>query len=960
MPSVNLAVPTDRIERWLRAAALWVIVAGALICAAPILIRAPVEKTLREASVTLSYGKHAEARRLATEVLRSVPNSTQALLIAGEASAKLMEPDASIAFFDQVSDRDPAARVQARFGKAERLLWQGRVSQAESLFRKVMEENPQHIGANRSLSFLYQVLGRTFEAVPHAHRLIIQDRFRGDQIRMAGATELFFVKDDLYLRLCLLRVPNDPLPFLPAARLSLLQHKLEPAEGYLKRVLAVHPNVSEAQGRLGRLLLNQGRFDELLEWQRHLPIEADQHPEVWFVRGGLLQQLKRPREAARCYLEALWRFPQHVEATWQVSQMLARLGHTEAANEAGRRAGILAKIELTLSELHDGPSEEKMHEATDLFVSVNRLWEASAMCQMAIRVLPLAPQWATRGLKEYSRRIATDPSFDDIPELPFASVTREQFPLPEFQSIAPAQRTSAHEAEVAPCRVQFSEDAAAAGLNFTYFNGSVTPKGLEHIFETTGGGVAAIDFDGDLWPDLCFTQGTELWSSDANGRHLDRLFRNLGDGQFADVTDSSGIHDEVFGQGAAVGDFNNDGFPDLYIGNLGRNKLLVNNGDGTFCDVTESTGVGGDEWTLSSLIADVNGDSLPDVYATNYLDPQAVTNRRCKKNGQPLTCAPTQFPAQDDRLYLNLGDGRFRDVTQDCGIVRPDGKGLALVAFRFPEDRCLSLFIGNDTTNNFLFRNQTTRPGTSPTFREDGVLSGLAADAAGRAQATMGIAADDADGDGQLDFFVTAFIREANTLYLQQSGATFLDASRSAQLHGPSLDLLGFGTQFIDGELDGFPDLIVTNGHVDRSWATGEPDEMRPQYFRNRGDGRFDEIPGTQLGDFFVQQREGARVQLLLKELRHLRGSHIYHDVQIQLLLAGADAEPVKRQRPTAGSESRDGRWHIQLLMVARRVAETRDGATLNSYSRVTSSQRPLINRSRTNCRPTELRGPTC
>lgn len=857
---------TRRTERCFQITVLFVLTAAILSVGIRAILRTDNESNLRRACVSLSLGLNSDAYNLARKVLEIDPESTQGLLVAGEASARLRKTDESIQYFDRVSATNRGAWVQAQYGKAERQLWLGNASKAESLLRSVVQNNPQHIGANRSLSFLYQVLGRTFEAVPYARTLIQQGRFRGDQIRMVGATELYFVKDELFLSQCISAVPHDPIPLTATARKNLLRNETKSAEEQLREVINVYPTLWEAQGRLGRLLLNQGRIEELVAWHRSIPVDDAAHPEIWFVRGGLMQRLGNRECAARCYLECLLCYPNHVEATWQLSQALSRLGRQDTANEAGRRAAILAKIELSLTELSDNPDGTKMHEVVSDLVSLNRYWEACALCEMAIRTLPDAPEWAYDEIKSYASLVNHDHTFSCTPKLPLHTVTLDDFPRPP-QDIADQATLlgDSYSTRIAKkqCTVRFTGDAQATGLHFSYFNGSVREKGLEHIFETTGGGVAVVDYDGDLWPDILFPQGCDLWVENSSKSHPDGLFRNHDGGEFANTSGLARLGSNTFSQGAAIGDFNNDGFSDIYIGNLGKNELLINNGDGTFHDITAGTGVAGDEWTLSPLIADLNDDSHPDIYVTNYLDPAAVIQRRCKRNGVPLTCAPTQFPAQDDRLYLNNGDGSFREVTQECGILCADGKGLALVAFRFPEDRCLSLFVGNDTTNNFLFRNYTTRSGAIPEFREEGVLTGLAADGAGRAQATMGIAADDANSDGRLDFFVTSFLNEANTLYLQQPGSTFLDSSRTSNLHDSSLNMLGFGTQFIDGELDGYPDIVVTNGHVDRAWATGDPDEMRPQYFQNLGSGVFDEVSAEQLGEFFIKKHLGRSLARL-------------------------------------------------------------------------------------------------
>ncbi|HVV99420.1 MAG TPA: CRTAC1 family protein, partial [Planctomycetaceae bacterium] len=268
-------------------------------------------------------------------------------------------------------------------------------------------------------------------------------------------------------------------------------------------------------------------------------------------------------------------------------------------------------------------------------------------------------------------------------------------------------------------------------------------------------------------------------------------------------------------------------------------------------DATAPSGAAGDDWTTSALMADLNGDALPDIYAVNYLSGD-VFERNCENHGVPMQCAPTMFPGAQDRLYLSNGDGSFRDATDAAGIRVPDGKGLGIVAADFDGSGRLSLFIANDTTANFFWVNESRDPGGIPKLVERAISSGVAFDAEGRAQACMGIGAADCDGNGLLDLFVTNFYNESNTLYLQRSPLQFSDETRPAGLRDPGFARLGFGTQFLDGELDGWPDLVVTNGHINDFHDEKIPYRMSPQYYRNRGAGRFDEASSQVLGPYFA------------------------------------------------------------------------------------------------------------
>jgi predicted Zn-dependent protease len=842
---------------WPRRLFVLLILAGAATVLQPLIGAGKDRWKQREAARLLESREFDRAKHLVRELLEAEPESEFNSLMMAEVLAGQQKLDEAALHYAHVSDIDPELNLVASYGTALGHFSAGRAGEAERFLRKTLELDPQHSEACRKMAYLMQIEGRIWESTAPARELIQQANFRHSHLTMLGSRATI-VNEPLFISKCLKAVPDDPLPRLGEATLHLLQNRDGPAELLFKEIIESDPGVHAAQAGLGGLLNQQQRDAEFLAWHQALPSEADAHPQIWHVRGQFLVRKRRSAEAARCFIETLTREPNHVEATYILSQALRANGRTELALSAARRAEPLAAVELTMSSLAQGNNLEDMRKAVAQLAGLSRFWEAAAMCHRVNQGLSTPAPWAETGIREYVARLNEDVTFKPG-SLPIAGLRADEFPLPVWSSTRAAEAfESMPESESG---ISFVENASDAGLDFQYFNGSQKPKGLEHIFETTGGGVAVLDIDADRWPDLWLAQGNSVWSEDSGADRADTLFRNIDGERFENVTPQSTVTETGFSQGVAAGDINSDGFVDVYVGNVGPNRLFINNGDGTFTDATENAGVGGDEWTLSPAIVDLNQDGFPEIYSLNYLVRAEVLEKRCRKNGQPLTCAPTMFTAEQDRLYQNLGDGRLDEVTQSCGIVRDRGNGLGLVAADFDQSGRISLFIGNDTTNNFFFRNETA-PGGPLRFTEEALLMGLACDGLGKAQATMGIAADDCNGDGQLDLFITNFYGTANTLFQSEAPGIWSDRTRSADLFDSSIEQLGFGSQFLDADLDGWPDLIVTNGHVDRSDATNEPDEMRPQFYRNRS-GRFEELAADTLGDFFSSEYIGRALSTL-------------------------------------------------------------------------------------------------
>jgi enediyne biosynthesis protein E4 len=405
----------------------------------------------------------------------------------------------------------------------------------------------------------------------------------------------------------------------------------------------------------------------------------------------------------------------------------------------------------------------------------------------------------------------------------------------------------------------FADVGRQAGLDaITVFGGRESNK---YLLETTGCGVAFLDADGDGWLDLFLVNGTTLEGFPPGQAPTSHLYHNRHDGTFEDVTSKSGLGASGWGQGACVGDYDNDGHEDLYVTYYGQNRLYHNRGNGTFEDVTTKAGLGDPRtrWGTGCAFLDYDRDGKLDIFVANYIDLDLDTapvpdSGLCRYKGIKVACGPPGLPGGKNALYHNNGDGTFEDVSEKSGITKARGTyGLGVSTLDFDDDGWVDLYVADDSAPSVLYRNEH-----DGTFRDIGIVSGCAFSMDGKNQAGMGVAVGDFDRDGTMDIFKTNFAGDTSTLYLNNGDSTCDDHTFAGGI-GMNTRWLGWGVGFVDLDNDGWLDIFVTNGHVyPEVWQlpTEASYRQRKVVYQNQGGRRFDDV-SERLGPPITAPRPG-------------------------------------------------------------------------------------------------------
>ncbi len=840
-----------------------------------------VEADLKAAKAAIAAGSTGTARRLLAEAAARRPGQGEVEFLLGAAEQALGRPEAASAAWARVPDDSPfapnAALMVARVALAD-----DRFAAAEGPLTKALAARGRAgIEARETLVAIYKLQGRFGEA-----RALVLGGW-GTYPDPAGLLrELENLGSNKPMSISAIRpalekasahAPEDDRIWLGWANYCTRTGRLDEARRRLEACLKRRPDDPAVwKGWLDWANATQAPA-EVEKALRHLPPGWLTPVEVLSIRAWFAALVGDDARERRANEALLAREPGDPKAMERLADLAMRSGRPDEAARLRARRAELSRLRVEYAaRLFDRSSGDAAGTAR-MAEALGRGFEAASLWAQVLKVAPDDPEAvaARARLLEAGRRVPAGPTVADF--------------LAELDA-GPARPAKA--AAFAGKVPWFVDDAEAAGLRFRFVNGA-TPE--HHMPETTAGGVGLIDYDGDGLLDVYATQGEPFPSDPDHPRGSgDRLWRNRGDGTFEDATAAAGLAGFArgYGHGVAVGDYDDDGRPDLFLTRWRRYALYRNRGDGTFEDATAAAGLGGDrDWPTSAALADLDGDGDLDLYVCHYIAWDDAHPSLCRDDarGRYAYCAPQHLKSVPDHLFRNDG-GRFVDVSAEAGVTRADrdGRGLGVVAADFDGDGKLDLFVANDQSANFLFRNLG-----GMRFEDVAPTSGVASNADGIFQASMGVATADVDGDGRIDLAKTNFFNESTTLFQNRGGGVFVDATSAFGLAAPTRYLLGFGTAFLDANNDGWPDLATANGHVD-DFRPETPWQMPAQLLVG--------VAGRRFVD--VSRRAGPPWKVP-RVARGLAAGDLDNDGRVDLLIAAHDVPLAYFRNRTEAA----GRW---------------------------------------------------
>jgi len=793
----------------------------------------------------IQAGKFAQAAEQLRPLLAVEPTDPQCLFLMAQCSHGRGELAEAVQLLELIPSDHPEAGLPALGQSADWLMQAGQLAGAEAKFLQMLDVQAGLAPVHRRLAELLNSQGRRVEAAAQVRALIrLGDVTERELLSLTTLSVPFHDEQHDF-------VSPSPLHNLARAKVALVQDDVPRAQQWVEQLRQAYPASTAIAAFQGQVYTQMQSDAALRRWVQSLPSGIESEPEFWNAIGQWMLRSGQPEVAVRCLCEAVTRDPTDRVAYLRLAEALASCERPEAAQRVAERQE-LAQQAWQLA-LNVGLSRETrtadMRALVETLEKLQRPWEAVAwrfvLASETGRLEQVLP-----GLLEQRQRLAQQDGSSAPAKFLTCGIALEDWPRPDLQSLEADPLNASDLPQVASAAepaapLELVDVASQVGIDFTYHNNRDADDAHIRMYQTAGGGIAVLDFDLDGWCDLYFTEAGGP-PNDATASGPNRLYRNHAGQRFFDVAVQTHTADRSYGQGVAVADLNQDGFPDLVVANIGQNILYINNGDGTFRG-TPIAGSG--TWTTSIVCGDVDGDHLPDMVEINYIDdPKAVTVA-CW--GEGFDCTPRIFKPANDRLLTRNLDGQWLPKAPGEGLRKLPNYGFAGVLANFDNEAGNDLFIANDTTENHFW---ISHPGAAKgawQVSNRSQLNGTAAGATGQEQGCMGIATGDFDRNGTLDFCVTNYWQQPANLFLQRSPGFFVDAAAQFGLTEPTRGTVAFGAQAADFDRDGWLDMAVLNGHVFDPAENGTPEvpfRFPAQCFRGSATGfrlEANETPGS-------------------------------------------------------------------------------------------------------------------
>lgn len=806
----------------------------------------PVDSSKAAILALVEQGRIDEAWNAVQSALLENATDPDLLVLAAQVQSARGDHDGARALLGSIESEDPNIMAMAYGETAMTYIAQGRLSDAVPHFHKILNLIPNQFHAHRTLARIYNAQGRRFEAAKHLLALLKMQRYSPVELAMLCDLETHF-RDEEFAPLSHAQASEAHHNLTYDAREALISRNHRTAKRLLIEALSVKADHVEAWVWLGFVHAQQEEWSALAQWYQSKPQDAEAHPIYWIVIGLWYAGQEQPAKATAAYLQAFRLNPSSILICVGLGQTLPDLGEIELAKAFREREAVLRR---TISAVAGLMKYRRGPEAIGPI--------ATAYEELDIPMLSEAWTNLAEAVAKDSNSGHTEPLLvTQSNRLDSVSLLKalEKLELPQLVAIDPAEFTTTAQSQVDRSHSEiesfaFEDVTRSVGLaGIKYDWGVAADEKVIPAFRALGGGVGVLDYDTDGTPDLYFEVAGGHPRDPASNKP-NRLFRNL-DGRYEEVPEQYAAADVGYGQGIICQDIDQDGADDLIVCNIGSVRIYQNLGDGSFNSPIDLPLHKDNIWVSTVAVADFSGDQLPDIYGVTYYGSVDYFDKKCiGPDGQPVGCAPGSFPHSPDYLWINNGDGSWRDASDVLTGHDSHGRGLCGLTTDLDGKPGLEIYIANDSTPNDLLHIRPNDHGELQVLND--LTCGARTSGGGKPEGSMGVGIGDIDRNGLEDLVVCNYYNESNRIYLQRDKNFYEDATRGWNPTDIDIPLVSFGAQCVDFDNNGWQDLMIVNGHVDDRTRFSEPFRMRPLLYRNTGR-RFLQIEASTQTPYFAR-----------------------------------------------------------------------------------------------------------